>query len=109
MLMYVFLQAGASSIISMLPLLAIFVVMYFFMIRPQVKRQKEQAAFVNEISSGMEVVTMSGIIGRISKIEGDVVVVKIDDRTSIRVVRSAISKDMTTAYAKGDAVVTSSN
>lgn len=107
-MLFILLQA-ASSIISMLPLFAIFIVMYFFMIRPQVKRQKEQASFVSDLSGGMEVVTMSGIIGKISKIEGDVVTLKLDDRTSIRVVKSAISKDMTQAYAKGDAVVPATN
>ncbi len=75
--------------------IAIIAVMYFFMIRPQVKRQKEQTAFSTKLDKGQEVVTASGIIGRINKIEGEIVTLEVDTKTYIRFSKSAISKEMT--------------
>lgn len=95
-----FLQAaGGNPIVSLLPLLLIFVVMYFFMLRPQQKRQKEQAAFMENLEKGSDVVTASGIIGKISKIEGNVISLQIANNTFIRVTKSSISKEMTDAFA----------
>lgn len=68
----------------------IILVFYFFLIRPQIKRQKEQQKFVENLKEGMDVVTNSGIIGRITKIEGTVVKLMVDEKTFIRVVKSSI-------------------
>lgn len=76
------------------PLILLVGVMYFFFIRPQAKRQREQQQFVNELEKGQEVVTSAGIIGRIVKIEDQVVTLEVDQKTFIRVTRGSISKEM---------------
>jgi len=91
--------AGSPSIIgSLFPLLLIFVVLYFFMIRPQAKKQKEQNKFIGGLEEGSEVVTNAGIIGRINKIEGEVITLQIDQKTFIRILKVALSKEMTDSY-----------
>ncbi len=70
--------------------LMIIVVFYFFLIRPQVKKQKEVQKFQENLREGMEVVTNAGIIGRITKIDGPVVRLMIDEKTFMRVVKSSI-------------------
>lgn len=94
---YLILQSGlAEGIGGMWPLLLMFVVMWFFFIRPQNKKQKEQQAFISsEIQKGDEVATSAGIIGRISKIDGNIVTLQIDTKTFMRVTKGAISKEMT--------------
>ena len=88
-------QAPAAGMVNMLFFLSIFAIMYFFFIRPSVKKQKAQDTFTNDLAKGEEVVTTSGIIGRINKIEDDIVHLQLDQKTFIRVLRGAISKDMT--------------
>jgi preprotein translocase subunit YajC len=79
----------------MMPLLLMFIVIYFFFIRPQVKKQKDQNNFLNEIKKGDEVVTSSGIIGRINKIDESVVNLQIDSKTFIRITKGSISRELT--------------
>ena len=98
------LQAGggASSILGMWPLAAMFGVMWWFFIRPQNKKQKEQKAFLTEeIQKGQEVATSSGIIGKISKIEDNIVTLQIDTKTFMKVTKGAISKEMTESIQDG--------
>jgi preprotein translocase subunit YajC len=57
-----------STFITLLPLLLMFVVLYFIMIRPQMKRQKEHKAMIEALAKGDEVVTAGGLLGRISKL-----------------------------------------
>ena len=85
---------------SLLPLLLMFVVIFFFFIRPQVKKQKEQAKFLESLDKGEEVVTNSGIIGRINKIDGSIVTLGVAEKTFIRITKGSISKEMTEAYRK---------
>ena len=73
----------------------ILLVFYFFIIRPQARKQKEQAKFLNSLEKGKDIVTTSGIIGRINKIEDDIVYLQIDPKTYIKIVKSAVSKEMT--------------
>ena len=95
-----FLQAGgAGALMQFAPLLMILVVFYFFMIRPQMTKQKEQAAFADGLEKGKEVVTASGIIAKINKIDGGIVTLEVANGTFIRVVKTAISKEMTEAFA----------
>lgn len=68
--------------------------------RPATKKQSEQKSFTDELSKGDEVVTSSGIIARINKIEDNVVHLQVDQKTFIKVVRAAISKEMTEQYRK---------
>ena len=57
-----------SSLVSLLPLVLMFVVLYFIMIRPQMKRQKEHKAMIEALAKGDEVVTAGGLLGKVSKL-----------------------------------------
>lgn len=92
--------SGGSLIGSLWPLLLMFIVVFFFFIRPQAKKQKEQVKFLEALDKGEEVVTTSGIIGRINKIDGSIVTLAVSDKTFIRVTKGSISKEMTEAYRK---------
>lgn len=85
---------GGGSI-TMIFYVLVFGIMYFFFMRPAQKRRKDQDAFENELVKGKEVVTTSGIIGRVNKIEENIVHLQIDQKTFVRVVKGAISKEMT--------------
>jgi len=67
------------------------------MLRPQIKKQKEQQKFGEALAKGNDVVTSSGIIGRISKIEGNIVTLQVDPKTYIKVTKGSISKELTEA------------
>ena len=91
-----FLQSSSNpGFINLLFFGSIFLIMYFFFLRPQVKKQKAQTKFETEMGKGDEVVTSSGIIGKISKIEKGIVYLQIDQKTFIKVLKGAISKEMT--------------
>lgn len=94
------LQAAGNPIMQMLPILLIMIVFYFFFIRPQARKQKEQGKFVTELEKGDEIVTASGIIGKINKIDGNVLHLQVDTKTFIKIMRSAVSNEMTAAYHK---------
>lgn len=98
-----FLQTQPSLIGSLWPLLLMFVVIFFFFIRPQAKKQKEQIKFLDALDKGEEVVTASGLIGRINKIDGGIVTLTIGEKTFIRITKGSISKEMTEAYRKSGA------
>ncbi len=99
----ILLQSSSSGVPSLLFFASIFVIMYFFFIRPQVKKQKAQNKFTTELGKGDEVVTGSGMIGKINKIEGNIVHLEIAQKTFIKVLKGAISKEMTESlYAKED-------
>jgi preprotein translocase subunit YajC len=97
MLQFIFLQTttpapgGGSGMLTMLFPFLILIVFYFFLIRPQIKRQKDQQKFVESLKEGMEVVTNSGIIGRITKIDGNIVRLMVDEKTFMRVVKQSIT------------------
>ena len=93
-----FLQsAGNAGMINMVLFGGILLVFYFFIIRPQAKKQKEQAKFVSSLEKGQEVVTASGIVGKINKVEDNFVQLQVDQKTFLKVLKSAISKEMTEA------------
>jgi preprotein translocase subunit YajC len=98
-----FLQIGGAggAIGGVLPILMIIVVFYFFMIRPQQKRQKEQNSFADSLEKGKEIVTASGMIGKINKIEGSIVTLQVANNVFIRVTKNSISKEMTEALVTG--------
>lgn len=95
--------AGGSSDSSggwfnMVFLVGIFAVMYFFMIRPQTKKAKDQKNFIDSIEKGTKIVTVSGVHGRITKVnENGTLEVEIDTNTKIVMERSGISMEMTKA------------
>ncbi len=81
------------------PILFIFVVFYFFLIRPQSKRQKEHQKFLKELRRGDEVVTSSGLIGKVEAITDAVVTLNVAAGVNLRILRSQVAgsqKAMTT-------------
>ena len=83
--------SGFESLISIGMIVILFVVLYFFMIRPQKKQEKEAANMRNSLEIGDEVVTIGGIIGQIVKIKGETVTIATGkDRTTLRFLRTAI-------------------
>lgn len=96
MLQIIFLQAETGGLLSMLPFVAMIAVLYFFMIRPQMSRQKKEKQFQLEIKKGAKVVTGSGIHGTIAEInEKNNTVVIETGAGKIRFERAAISMELT--------------
>lgn len=89
----IFLQA-TDGLMSMLPFVAMIGILYFFMIRPQMNRQKKERAFQAEIKKGAKVVTTSGIHGKISEINNDGTVVIETGAGKIRFEKSSISMEL---------------
>ena len=95
---YLLLQAapgGGFDVSTLLMFGIVIVIFYFFMIRPQTKKANETKSFQEELTKGRDVVTASGILGRINKIDGDIVTLEVGTKNYIQVVRNAISKEMT--------------
>ena len=82
--------AAGGGIESMLLIVAMFGVMYFLMIRPQMKRAKEHKTMVESLQKGDEVITSGGILGRISKVDDQYVTVVIAAGVEIQAQRAAI-------------------
>jgi preprotein translocase subunit YajC len=90
----ILLQAQQPNPFSaFLPLLLIIVVFYFFMIRPQMKRQKELKKFREALKKGDKVITTGGIYGKIVDIEEHTVLLEVDNNVKIRVDKVALLKD----------------
>ncbi len=81
-----------SSLMSLLPLVLMFVVLYFIMIRPQMKRQKEHRAIIEALAKGDEVVTSGGLFGRVTKIADAVITLEVATGVEIQVQRSAVAQ-----------------
>jgi preprotein translocase subunit YajC len=81
-----------GSLGSMLPLVLMFVVLYFVMIRPQMKRQKEHKAMIDALAKGDEVVTGGGLIGRVSKLGESYLHVEVANGVELQVQRTASSR-----------------
>jgi preprotein translocase subunit YajC len=79
-----------SSLMSFLPIILMFVVLYFLMIRPQMKRQKEQKAMMAALAKGDEVVTAAGIVGKVTKVTDAYVTLEVANGTEIFVQKAAI-------------------
>ncbi len=92
---------GASNpIMSFLPIVLIGVVFYFFMIRPQTQRAKEQKLFIEGIKKGDKIVTNSGIHGKIVELGTDFFLVEVDNNVRIKFDRAALSPEATKAANK---------
>jgi preprotein translocase subunit YajC len=84
-------EPSANPILSFLPLILMFVVFYFLLIRPQQKRQAEHAQLLKNLKKGDRVVTSGGIIGTVQTLQDDYVVLKVGEPdTQSAVLRSAI-------------------
>ena len=91
----VLLQAQGSAASSMIMLLLIIMIFYLFMIRPQVKRQKELRDFRAALQKGDKVVTTGGIYGKIVEVQENAVLIEIADGVRIKIDKFAVLKDAT--------------
>ena len=99
MYLTILLQADAGSLTSMLPFIAMIAVLYFFMLRPQMKKQKKEKNFQSELKKGIKVVTTSGIHGKVVDIHSNDSTVTIETGAGkIKFERSAISMELSKKY-----------
>lgn len=86
-------QGGASSMSMWIMLALIFVVMWFFMIRPQRKQQKELQTFRDGLKKGDKVITVGGIFGTVVEVKDNSVLLEIDKDVKIRVAKTSVVRD----------------
>ncbi len=79
-----------STLMSMLPLVLMFVVLYFVMIRPQMKKQKEHKSMIDALAKGDEVVTVGGMLGKVSKMGESHIGLEVSNGVEVQVQRSAV-------------------
>jgi len=85
-----------SPIASLLPFALMFLVLYLLILRPQMKKQKQQQQMIDELEKGDQVVTSGGIHGLIQNIKDDIIVLKIAENVKIELSRSAVSRVVNT-------------
>jgi len=83
-----------GGLMSFLPLIVIFAVFYFMLIRPQMKRSKEHRQLVSQLGKGDEVVTNGGLLGRITDVSESFVTLEIADNVQIKLQRQAVTNVM---------------
>ncbi len=93
----ILLQSQGSPLGSFLPLILILVVMYFFFFRPQIKKQKDEKKFQEQISKGMRVVTNSGIHGKILELQETTLILETEN-SRLKLERSVLSKELSAQY-----------
>ncbi len=87
------MQGGAGALGSFLPLILIFGIMYFLLIRPQQKKMKEHQAMVEALRRGDQVITQGGIVGKVSKVKDDgEIEVEIAEGVKVRVIKGTIAQ-----------------
>ena len=86
-------QGSGSGLQSLILFGGIAIVFYFFMIRPQQKKQKDQKKFINEIKKGDSVVTIGGLHGKVYATDEETVTLEVDKSTKMKFEKSAISLD----------------
>ncbi len=104
MINLVVLMAGAGGkdgggIMSFLPILIIFVIFYFFMIRPQMKKQKDQKKYMEEIKKGDKVITIGGIHGKIAEVQETTFIIEVEGGVKLKIQKTAVSMDSTSQLA----------
>ncbi|MDP3452450.1 MAG: preprotein translocase subunit YajC [Bacteroidales bacterium] len=87
-------ESGTGNWSFLIMMGLIFVVMYFFMIRPQQKKQKDLIKFRNSLEKGDKVITLGGIYGVITEVKEQYVLVEVDSNVKLRIDKSAIVKDI---------------
>jgi len=84
-------MSGSGSFTQFVPLILIFVIFYFFLIRPQQKKVKDHKLMVSNLKRGDEVITSGGLIGRIEKVnEDDKIDLQVSENVTVKVIRSTI-------------------
>ena len=81
----------AGGLMSFIPLILMFVVLYFIMIRPQMKRQKEMKAMLEALAAGDEVITVGGILGKVTAVKDQYITVEIDAGTEVQMQKNAVT------------------
>ncbi len=95
---------GGSAFASFIPLILIFAIMYFLLIRPQQKKAKEHAKMVSELRRGDQVVTSGGLIGKVSKVKDDrEIEVELAPNVKVRVIKSTVAQVLTKTEAASEA------
>jgi len=93
-------SSGGGSPYSTLIFLGGFVIIfYFFFIRPQQKKQKDQKRFIEEVKKGDQVVTVGGIHGKITSVEGDLIYIEVDRGVKLKLEKTSISSEASKKYA----------
>ena len=87
-------QGQGDALTSLLPLVFIFIVFYFLLIRPQSKRQKEHKKMISELQKGEEVITTGGILGKITNINDDFVTLEIAKDVALHIQKNAVQAIM---------------
>jgi len=93
-------KEGENPYMTFLPLILIVVVFYFFIIRPQMKRQKELKNFRTSLAKGDKVITTGGIYGKVNDVKEDSLIIEISEGVRIRVDINSVVKDATDLAAK---------
>jgi preprotein translocase subunit YajC len=83
----------SNALITFLPLILVFVVFYFFMIRPQMKKQKEMNNYRNSLKKGDKVITTGGIYGRVQEVRDNYVMIDAGGDVKLKVDKNALLKD----------------
>ncbi len=83
--------AQGNAIVSLMPLIFIFAIFYFLLIRPQQKKQKEHEKMISELKKNDEVVTNGGIHGTVVNVKDSTLILKIDDNVKIEINKNAIA------------------
>lgn len=81
---------GASGILSVVPLLILFVIFYFLLIRPQQKRAREHKEMLSKIEKGDNVITSGGLHGRVTSVAEDAVTVEVAENVRVKISKDAI-------------------
>jgi preprotein translocase subunit YajC len=93
----ILLQAVGSGMSSLIMFGMIFAVMYFFMIRPQIKKQKKETAYRMALQKGDSVITIGGIYGKITDVKEDSFIIEVHGGTKLKVLKTAVSMSGDTA------------
>ena len=86
----------SNPLITFLPLILVFVVFYFFMIRPQMKKQKEMTTYRSSLKRGDKIITTGGIYGRVHEVKDNYVTIDVGGDIKLKVDKSALLKDPST-------------
>lgn len=92
------LQAGGSAMQQIIPIALIMIVFYFFMIRPQSKKQKLEREFKDSLKEGERVVTIGGVHGKITSVKEKTFIIEIAKEVRVEVEKTAISAEVTKSY-----------
>ncbi len=85
---------GGNPIMQMLPLILIIIVFYFFMIRPQMKKAKEQKRFVENLKKGDKILTIGGVYGKVVEVDDTSILMETEDGSKMRIAKSAVTTDI---------------